>query len=63
MYGAGYKVNLYRLGMYDFVPNPKFPDGGEANLTEEPAEGLRICRGTNSNVLSLIGRTPSRRGL
>ena len=46
------------LGMYDFVPNPKFPDGGDANLTEEPAEGLKICRGTNSNVLGSIGPHP-----
>ena len=59
----GVKLMFVELGMYGFVPNPKFTDGGDANLTEEPEEGLKICRGTNSNLLSLIGRTPSRRGL
>ena len=52
--GQGIKLMFLELGIYDFVPNPKFPDGGEANLTEEPEEGLKICRGINSNVLSLI---------
>ena len=40
--GQGVKLMFVELGMYGFVPNPKFTDGGDANLTEEPEEGLKI---------------------